>query len=239
MRYLVFCVLVLFSLQLSAQSTAEKPKSKDKARKGYLGMYFGPSFPTGHFGNQSWDDEKAGITKRGWQFSLLDFGIKFVPNFGISATVKFSSIPLDVQYLANQYAKEYGGQFTVKASRWGMGGFYVGPFVSIPTKNLDIDFRLLTGFMIAVSPEQTVTQNTTGQTQSRGSEVGSSLSVSVGTGVRYHVSKRMSLMAHAEYQVARPTFVINDYPGYGNQSTTVYQNVSTINTMLGIALRIF
>ncbi len=239
MRNLVLCFLIFISSYSSAQTTEDRPGSKKKEHKGYLGIYVGPSFPVGHFGNHSWTDEKAGISNRGWQFSVIDFGINFIPNFGISATIKGASIPLDVQYLADQYAKEYGGQFTVEASRWGFGGFHVGPFLTIPLKKLEIDFRLLTGFMIAISPKQTVTQNYTGESQSRNSEVGSSLSVSFGTGVRYHVSNRLSLMAHAEYQVSRPTFVVNDYPGNGYQSTTVYQNVSTINTMLGVALRIF
>ncbi|MBL0340566.1 MAG: hypothetical protein IPP71_06405 [Bacteroidetes bacterium] len=239
MRYLLVCFLLLFSSCMYAQKSNETAGEKQKQRKGYLGVYFGPSFPVGNFGDREWTNQQAGFARQGFQLSVIDFGIKFVPNFGISATIKGSSLRMDVQELADNYAQEYGGQFTVSSSRWGFGGFHVGPFVSIPLKNLDIDFRFLTGFIIAVSPKQTVTQNNTGQSETRESEVGSSISISLGTGVRYHVSPRMSIMAHVEYQRARPTFILQNYQGNGNQGTTVYQNVATVNTLLGLALRIF
>ncbi len=171
--------------------------------------------------------------------AVIDFGVKFVPNFGLAASLKGSSIPMNVQYIADQYAQEYGGQFVVKSTRWGLGGFYVGPFVTIPLKKLEIDFRLMTGLMIATSPELSVTWQTTGETQTQNGEVGPSISITVGTGLRYHISKSVSLVATGEYLRARPTFVVDQYPGNNYQTTTVYQNISTISTTLGIAYRIF
>lgn len=235
MKTIIFGILLVCSLPSFSQTASENPKP----RKGFLGLYFGPSFPTGNFGDRSWNNNQAGFAKMGYQMAVADFGIKFVPGFGIAASIKGSSIPMDVQYIADQYAQEYGGQFIVKSSRWGFGGFHVGPFVSIPLKYFDIDFRFMTGFMIASSPDLEVTWVNTGETQTQGGEIGSSIAVSVGAGIRYHLSRRFSLVANGEYMRARPTFIIEQYPGNNYQTTTVYQNVSMINTMFGIALRIF
>lgn len=239
MRYLIICFLLFTALGVEAQTSEAPRANKEKQHKGYIGVYIGPSFPVGNFGDRSWNNDKAGFAKRGLQTSVIDFGVKFVPKFGIAATVKFTYYPMDVQYLADQYAQEYGGQFTVSAKRWGFGGFHAGPFLCIPFKHADLDFRLLTGLMIATAPSLTVTQNATGQTQFQDSNIGSSLSISFGTGVRIHVTPSMSVMLHAEYQWARPTFVYDNYPGNNYQTTTVYQNVTTVNTLIGVALRIF
>ena len=234
MRTLFVWILLFTSLISSAQTATES-----KPKKGFLGVYFGPSFPVGNFGSSEWNNDNAGFAKMGYQMAVIDFGVKFVPNFGLAASLKGSSIPMNVQYIADQYALEYGGQFVVKSTRWGLGGFYVGPFVTIPLKKLEIDFRLMTGLMIATSPELSVTWQTTGETQTQNGEVGPSISITVGTGLRYHISKSVSLVATGEYLRARPTFIVDQYPGNNYQTTTVYQNVSTISTTLGIAYRIF
>jgi len=234
MRTLLVWILLFPAFIASGQTTADK-----KPRKGYLGVYFGPSFPIGNFGDNDFNNDEAGFAARGVQYAVMEFGVKFVPNFGIAASIRGSSIPMDVQYLADQYALEYGGQFTVESSRWGFGGLHVGPVFSFPIGKLEIDLRLMTGLMFAVSPELTVTQNTTGQSDNQNSEVGTSLALSLGIGLKYHISDRFTILAVAEYQRARPTFIIEQYPGNNYQSTTVYQNVSSISPMLGIGLRIF
>lgn len=231
----LFVWIFLFSAFLATGQTSYEPKPK----KGYLGVYFGPSFPMGNFGESDFNNDESGFAVRGFQYAIMELGIKFIPNFGLAASIRGSSIPMDVQYLADQYALEYGGQFTVESTRWGFGGLHVGPVLSIPAGKFDIDFRLMTGLMFAVSPELTVTQNNTGQSDFQDSEFGTSLALSVGIGLKYHVSNRLTILAVAEYQRARPTFVIDQYPGNNYQTTTVYQNVSSISPMLGIGLRIF
>jgi hypothetical protein len=234
MRTLFVWVLLLSSLLASGQTSYE-PKPK----KGYLGVYFGPSFPVGNFGDSDFNNDESGFAVRGFQYAIMELGIKFIPNFGLAASIRGSSIPMDVQYLADQYALEYGGQFTVESTRWGFGGLHVGPIVTIPVKKLEIDFRLMTGLMFAVSPELTVTQNNSGQSDFQSSQFGTSLALSLGMGLRYNISNRFTIMAIGEYQRARPTFVVDDYPGNNYQSTTVYQNVASMSAMLGVGLRIF
>ncbi len=231
----LFIWILLFPVTLAFGQTTTKPKPK----KGYLGVYFGPSFPVGNFGQSDFNNDESGFAVRGVQYAIMEMGVKFVPHFGLAASIRGSSIPMDVQYLADQYALEFGGQFTVESTRWGFGGLHVGPVLSFPIGKLDIDFRLMTGLMFAISPELTITQNTTGQTEGQNSEVGTSLALSMGMGLKYHVSERITILAVAEYQRARPTFVIDQYPGNNYQTTTVYQNVASFSPMLGVGLRIF
>lgn len=231
-RKLVPVVFLIFIF--CEQGLAQK---QDEPPRGHFGILFGPSFPTGTFALKEWDNDQSGYAKNGYQYSAIDFGIKFVPNFGIAAAFKGTYIPMDVQYLANRYAETYGGQFEVTSTRWKFGGIFAGPFLSIPSRYVDVDFRFMPGLMLAFSPEINVSRFP--QTITQESSVGPSIAFSLNAGVRIHLSNKLSGMLQAEYQTAMPTFVIEQNDGTNFESVRATQKINIINLSAGIALRIF
>lgn len=229
-------LLILSFIFFLSQNTAFA--QDEDAPKGYLAIAFGPTKTSGNFSESNWDNDKSGFAKNGYNYTILDFGYKFIPNFGLSGAIKGAVLPLDVQALADGYAEEYGGQFTVKSTRWGFTGFFVGPFASIPTKYVDIDFKLMTGLLIAVSPDMTVSR--TGQVATQNSAAGSSIAFNSGVAARIHLSKKLGLLAQADYHLSRPTFLIT-YTDTNNDQKTVNtgQTMTMFNFSFGIVYRIF
>ncbi len=230
-------LLPVFILLFSFLTNTSFSQVEDAA-KGYLAIAFGPTIATGNFGESSWDNVKSGYAKNGYNYTVLEFGYKFIPNFGLAGAIKGAVIPLNVQALADGYAQEYGGQFTVKSTRWGYTGFFVGPFASIPTKYVDIDFKLMTGLLIAVSPEMTVSRS--GQIASQQSAAGSSIAFNSGIAARVHLSKKLGLLAQADYHLSRPTFMI-EFTDTNNSQETINtgQTFTMFNFTFGIVYRIF
>ncbi len=232
----VFPWAVLFSICILPFSAFSQ--EAEKARKGYLAITFGPSLSQGNFSDNTWNNEKSGFAKNGYNYTIMEFGFKFIPNFGLCAAIKGAVIPLDVQALADNYAQEYGGQFTVTSTRWGYTGLFVGPFVSIPTKYIDIDFKFQTGLLMAISPEMTVSRGV--ETASQESAAGSSLGFNGGVATRIHLSRRFSLFAQGEYHVSNPAFTITYYDTANNAETVQSgQLITMFNFSFGAALRIF
>jgi hypothetical protein len=241
-KLLLFVILLSLSIPVFSQdaeqdSTGVYPPKEKKAHRGFLGIAAGPSFPVGSFGSSNWENNNSGFGNTGYNFTGIDFGFKFVPAFGLAVSFKGANIPLDVQSIANFYATEYGGEFTVKSTRWNYGGVYLGPIVTIPTAFIDIDFRFMTGLMLAFTPEMEITRGQEFVKQSAG--VGPSISVALGSGLRFHVSKSLSLTAGVEYLLARPVFEVEYSSNSSFESELVYQNITVLNTSIGLAFRIF
>lgn len=237
---LIICWTPVFSQEDTSDTglSREKPEKKEeKVHKGFIGISAGPSFPVGNYAKSDWNNENSGFAQNGYNFNGLDLGIKFVPSFGLVFSFKGANIPMDVQTIANNYAQEYGGEFVVKSSRWNFGGIYVGPLISIPTKIVEVDFRFQTGLMLAFTPEMEIKRGQEFVKQE--ASVGPSLSIVLGGGLRVHLSKRLSLITGVEYFKARPVFTVEYSDNNSIQSETVYQDITTINTTFGIALRIF
>jgi hypothetical protein len=234
-----FPILLLALIVVNHPVFAQKELTRtEKPPKGFLAITFGPSLTSGNFGDASWNNENAGFAKNGYQYSILEFGFKFVPKFGMAAAIKGAVIPVNVQALADGYAQEYGGQFTVKSTRWGYTGFFVGPFFCIPTKHVDFDVRFMTGLLMAVSPEATVSRD--GQTASQESAIGASFAINGGIGARIHLSKRFSLVTQAEYHLSNPTFQVEYYDTNNNyESVLTGQLITLFNFSFGFALRVF
>lgn len=237
---LISCSFPVFSQDDSTDTglkREQEAKKEEKVHKGFIGISAGPAFPAGNFSRSDWDNENSGFAKTGYNFNGLDFGIKFVPSFGLVFSFKGANIPMDVQTIANNYAQEYGGEFEVKSTRWNYGGIYVGPIVSVPTKFVEVDFRFQTGLMLAFTPELEITRGQ--EFVKQNASVGPSLSIVLGGGVRVHLSKRISFITGVEYFKARPVFTVEYSDNNSITTETVYQDITMINTTFGIALRIF
>jgi hypothetical protein len=220
-----------------ADREVKSSRSEKKPPRGFLGFSAGPAFPVGNFAMDDWDDDKSGFTKNGYQFTAIDFGFKFVPNFGLSFAFKGANVPMEVKKIANFYASEYGGEFTVKSTRWNYGGIYFGPFVSIPSSVVDVDFRFNTGFLLAFSPEIEISR---GQEYVRQeSAVGPSISITLGARGRFHITRKLGASLGIEYLTARPSFIIDYSSNTQFEQETVYQNITVVNVSAGLLLRIF
>jgi len=249
-RILYFIILSFLSTAIPSMAFAQEDENneqdsvevelpkKEKKRRGFIGFSAGPAFPIGNYGSEDWNQDKSGFTDMGYHFTAIDFGYKFVPSFGLSLAFKGANIPMNLQEIANNYAQEYGGQFSVKSTRWNYGGIYVGPIVSIvPSKFFEIDFRFQTGLMLAFSPELEVTRGA--EYTKQDGAIGPSISVTLGAGARVHFSKRFSATVAVEYLRARPTFTVEYSSNNSFESETVYQDITTVNASVGLALRIF
>ena len=226
-----------YSLAFAQDEEEQEIPKKKTAPKGFLSASYGPSTTVGDFSNSDWFNEQAGFAKKGTNYAV-EFGFKFIPNFGLSGAVKGAVIEMNVQALADGYAREYGGQFTVKSTRMTYTGFFVGPFISIPTKYVDIDFKFATGLLVAVSPDVTVNRDM--ETASQESATGGSLAFDGGAGLRIHLTKKFGLTTAAEFHVSRPTFQIT-YTDTNHQQEIVdsAQLITMFNFSFGIVYRLF
>ena len=119
-------IMVLFTGNLFAQDVEIRNFSGQEAeiRRGYIGISFGPAFPTG--------DIKSSAVSEGGHFNLVNFGYLFSEHVGIAATW-------------------FGTSFISKADKEmsvGMGGIMAGPLFSTatPTRNFEFDFKPMVGF---------------------------------------------------------------------------------------------
>jgi opacity protein-like surface antigen len=228
-----FLLLIMFHAAASAQE-----KQQIEGRKGYIAITFGPSYPTGDFGDNSFDSEQSGMAVNGYQYSIAEFGIKFIPHFGMVAAIKGAVLPLDVQALADGYAEVNGGQFIVKSTRWGYTMLAVGPVITIPSKWIEVDFRLLTGLMMAASPELNINWDGV-DVAGQEAAVGGSFAFGLGAGIRVHVSQRVSLLAQGEYMTASPVFQTTVYNGNTVETGSFEKQFTTLGLNFGIGYRIF
>ncbi len=231
-----FWVLFLFLITYTLPSLSQE--KKDKPPKGYLAITFGPTVVAGNFSENDWDNDSAGFAKNGINYTMLEFGFKFVPKFGLSASLKGGVIPLDVQAIADGYAKEYGGQFTVKSTRWGYTGFFIGPFLCIPTKYVDFDIKFATGLLFAEAPEMTVRRGA--EVAGQESSIGGGIAIDGGIGARIHLSKKFGLITSADYHFSQPTFETDFYDTTNYRETvTTSQRFTMFNFTFGFVYRMF
>lgn len=102
-------------------------------KKGYIGIVLGPSFPVSDFGDNSIKNKNAGYAKTGYSDSFINFGYRLGKNFGISASVFFSSYDVDT---------------TATGYWWEVMGITAGPMLSIPVSDkLFFDMKLNFGFV--------------------------------------------------------------------------------------------
>lgn len=228
-------IIVFLFLVFSFYANLSLAQADDKPPRGFLSIAGGPSVSNGNFSDNTWNNDRSGFAKNGYNYAV-EFGFKFIPNFGLSAAIKGAILPLDVQALADGYAKEYGGQFTVTSTRWAYTGFFVGPYVCIPTKYVDIDFKFMTGLLAAVSPDMTVSRD--GQVSSQEASAGSSIGFNGGLGARIHLLKKFSLITQAEYHLSRPTFQLT-FVDTNNSTESAGQLITMFNFSFGVAMRLF
>jgi hypothetical protein len=234
-KHLVFSSLLLLT---QADFGWAQSDNEVEGRKGYVAITCGPSYPNGDFGDNSIDNEKSGLAKNGIQYSITEFGIKFVKNFGLVAAIKGAVLPFDVQKLADTYAEENGGQFVVKGTRWGYTFIAAGPMIVIPSNRIELDFRLMTGIVMAASPQLNIIWDGV-EVASQESAVGGGFGFSFGTCLKFHLTERFSVLAGGDYFTAKPQFETTVQDANGVQTGTFEQSFTTLGLNFGLAYRVF
>jgi hypothetical protein len=91
--------------------------------------------------------------------------------------------------------------------------------------------------MMAFSPELEISRGQ--EYVARSSSAGPSISISLGVGMRFHLSRSLSLTAAGEYLRARPTFDVEYTSNNTIETQRVYQDISTFSVLFGFAFRLF
>tara|TARA_B100001142_G_scaffold317436_1_gene358374 strand:+ start:607 stop:1311 length:705 start_codon:yes stop_codon:yes gene_type:complete len=212
-------------------------------RKGYIGISFGSSFPTGDFA--AIDGEGAGYAERGLNMSLVNFCYKFNENIGIAAAWHGIVNPVDVQEMVeDMWATNPTLSWGLETTAWSIGGLSGGILISSPYNNLDFDCKALIGFAQAISPQLDITISdgfTAISARQDALESNTSLSFSFGGGVRYHISEKWALNLNLDYfttQVEFPEFNISYSDGTYTTAESFEQNISALNLTVGIGYRL-
>lgn len=147
-------------------------------------------------------DKLDGAAQTGIQLNLINFGYLFSENIGVAATWFGASNPIDFYSI----------------DPWSYGGLLAGPLLSFPaSKNVDWDFKPMIGYSVTTFPGiDYITEQST------------AFAFSVGTQLRFHVGKKISLTLSADYFYTNPEFIYYD----------IEQKIGTITIGVGVAFRL-
>lgn len=201
MKKILFVIpLLLISFALSAQEMQSK--------KGFISISIGPSFPLGDFASSDIGNTDAGFANNGLSINLINFGYLFSENFGITAMLNGSAYPFDAD----------NGNEPI----WSYGALLVGPLFSTPLdkEKADLDLRFMVGTLTAILDPDNGNEE----------QEGSAGAISIGAGIRYHLSDKISLATGLDYISSNPEFEVN-----GNDFN---QSVASLNLTFGISFRL-
>lgn len=228
-----------------AQETTTATVTED--RKGYIGLMLGPSFPVGDYASTDINsNEEAGLAKSGFSMFIVDFGYNFHKNFGLAASWFGGTNPLDAQKLADYYAANLGGAWTISSGSYGYGGLFLGPLFTLPLNKLELDLRLTGGFASGIFPEIKYAGSNNGTSVSfkQESANGTGFGYAIGAGARFHISKKFNLMTRVEYIGMEPEaeIVLKQRNSSGSYTEVdrmkVKQPMNTVNVLIGFAYRL-
>ncbi|MEO1022412.1 MAG: outer membrane beta-barrel protein [Bacteroidota bacterium] len=197
-------ILTAFLISLTTSVFAQEAPEK----KGFITISIGPAFPIGDFASTSTADPTSGFADTGVHINLINFGYLFSENVGITALLSGSAHPFAVQ--------------TVNDPLWSYGNLMVGPLLSFPSKKRDMNFdlRVMFGTMSATLDPDDGTSDIDGD----------GFAFSLGGGVRYHLSRTLSLSGNLDLISSEPEFDVN-----GTEQT---QQIGALSLSVGISFRL-
>ncbi|TAH38362.1 MAG: hypothetical protein EYC69_14500 [Bacteroidetes bacterium] len=239
-----------FLIILFLAATLPASYAQYESRKGYAGFSIGASLPQGDFANNSSEEGGAGFAKPGVALNL-NFAYRIASNFGLTAMVLIQSNSLDESGFLNalntssNLAGTNRRYTSVDADSWGMSGFLVGGFASIPLGSggkVILEPRALVGILTALSPRIKASYKEGFSNRWDEQQIGAGIGFGYGLGgsFRFNVSDRIALLLNADYLKTNPKFidvVINT--SYGQDFITSFQRkIEVVNVTLGFAFRI-
>ncbi|HWB62037.1 MAG TPA: hypothetical protein VG603_00900 [Chitinophagales bacterium] len=234
-KLLLVTVILLPGLTGTAQDKTEKIKAKS-----FVEFSAGISAPFGNFAKSDYDNPKAGFAQLGPHFNFG--GAYFIPhtNFGFGGFIAYSQYTLrNMQNMSDGYLDAFGvDSATVKYTKYHKIDVLIGPYYSIPTKYVTVDFRLLGGVTNALSPQIKVyleDDPTDGFTQDKA--LATALAAQVGFGLRFTPIPQFAIALRADYFYSRPVFDIsneNRVVAAGRLISSYTEPIQGINATLGL-----
>lgn len=160
-----------------------KPPVRDfeNYRKGFVGFSFGPSFPTGNFGNDSqsihpWSSVEKGYARAGLKMNFLNLSYQFHNNIGAA----FSWRKTAHEKIKSGYQKDY----------WYNSSYLAGPTFTAPlVKSISLVLKPMAGLGITSLKEEDYKE--------------SSFAFDLTGALRYDLSDRWRINVGGDYYYSR------------------------------------
>lgn len=181
--------------------------------KGYVGISYGLSSPSGDFASKDINDEKAGVAKMGYNVGLSGSYL-FSKYIGVAALFRFQSNSQDEQpykdFMNNISAPPSGASYVVDAKTWDVFSYMAGLYVSYPlTQKLSVESKVLFGLSTTAFPETNISVSSVSskaEIMKFTSTNSSAFSNLLSFGVKYNLDKRFRLLADIDYWSFKPEF---------------------------------
>ena len=188
------------------------------AQKSFMSLTMGLSVPVGSF------SDTADIYSDG--FAGSNFVINFdgayflMPVIGVGGTFSFGSSYGGGESLENALYDDIIENFSIltvpadpdfDSGKWNYVNLMVGPQISIPLNNINIDFKALGGLSIIFVPSRDISiqlDNGEFQSSTHGDEF--NFGYIIGTGVRFGVGRGTGIRLALDYYHSKPTLVTNN-----------------------------
>jgi hypothetical protein len=190
----------------------------------FLGLSLGAAIPQGIYAEKDFYNPQAGYAQTGFLFSF-DGAIFPDDYLGIGASVTYgSNNPDKIQYkddfyndLQSRYPDEdleqFEETFFFDFGVWRYLNFHVGPAFTFPAGRFNFDLKAVAGLSLAWAPQQEFQINLSeDEVFSRKVEdkATATLGYTVGTGIRFALTKGYVLRIIAEFTNCKPTMDISE-----------------------------
>ncbi|MDB5273979.1 MAG: hypothetical protein JWO58_2346 [Chitinophagaceae bacterium] len=237
--------LILSFLLISIQQTNAQVIADEKRH--FASLNLSVANPLGNYGGVSSNNNNAGFANTGINFSV-EGAFFFKPYIGVGANIGAIANKVNTSAFEEHFSNELKnsgiyGTYSGKVGGWVSTYYMVGPYVSLPLKNLTFDLKILGGLMTTIAPSIDMTINPLGSSNAIHEQsdpaVGSSFGYNLGLGMRYHFNRQWALRVNADYLAANPnisqTLVVSQ-DGQANRTTnSIHQSIAVFNVGLGLA----
>lgn len=233
---LLVTVLSVLTFSLNAQTE----------QKGFISVALGPSIPIGDFASTDINKEEAGFANAGAIFDLT-FGYKLNKQYGFMAMLRGQANPFDTEALETALENDNPSvNWNVTGDSWGIGGFLLGGFRSVPVDEngkTNFQLRALIGFLNSSSPGYSFTASSSGGVVASGRQFSASataFSYLLGVGFTHKIASNFNVLVNLDYMGANPEFSnVESTTTIGGQTTvstsTFSQSFGAINFSGGVA----
>jgi len=253
--------------------------SYSQEKENYFKVSAGPSFPFGNYSSKNLKNSKSGFAKTGQQVNI-SYTYKLTKKVGLTASLYAQRNPVDGKALARQFSEQdfavpisfgnstntgapqpftsvYYSNWRFDKHAWLAASFLAGAAVELPfNKNENLSFiaNAMIGIIGVKSPELqgTSTTDTTNASVHQNSASAFGVTWLVRRGVKYTITKKISLVVAADYNATNnmvfkniksvvTTYQYNNgLPSSSRLTTTGYarQILQSINLNAGIAFRL-
>lgn len=248
---------------------------------GIIVFSVGPSFPVGKYGSKNSMNNSAGLAKPG-ETASISYYSKKKKQFGYIVALQAQRNPLNTNELETTFSQAKFERFTIftlsgnnpqppppsytmypnwKFDKhvWAAGSLLAGCYAEFASHNSSLSFisKAMIGAVYASSPKlngKSITDTATAHFE-QNSRSGIGFIYLLSSGLKYHISKKLSLYSHLEYaetnsikfkKIKTVLFTThgspNDQANFSTSQSSVTmdgkQKIASINFSIGIGLRL-